>query len=182
MAYRSKRQKARGRWNEDAFKLPRGWMKKRDYPTNYLRSNINDMFAPLSEGEKTLQPSSGKGGPDLVSKDYRRRLRASRIQHLPGYAEALVEEIEAQLAYWAVKHGKRRSKNIEDRKEYYAARERLYGARWAVKRLEHKIYAGPQFEHLARIGNDDPVKSALDKELWETWHNENRARIQEMAR
>lgn len=155
---------------------------ERDYPTNYVPSNIYEMFRRVVwDGRPSQKPKYApeldpphniKNGPHLGSADYRRRLRAELIQHLPGYAEAITDEIEAQLAYNAVGHGYRRSPDIKKRRVWFAARERKYKAREHTKSLTQLIYTGdmPQVAHMDWGGvNVDPVTKAFAQKLRAEW-------------
>lgn len=143
-------------------------MKDSDFPTIHTASHIEDMF--WTEEERAEAQS--RWGPDLYSEKYHQRLRSLYIQHIPGYAEAITEEIEAQLHYNENRH----TKKSHPKERYYPARERLYKARHAVNHLTHKFYTSDRtlgyvnamYDRAAYIDND-PIKTALNRQIEEEW-------------
>lgn len=142
-------------------------MKDSDFPTTHTDSHIEDMF--WSEEERSEAQSFS--GPDYHSEKYHQRLRSLYIERIPGYAEAINEEIEAQLHY-----NDNKNKKKSDPKTFYAARERLYQARHTVNHLTHKFYTSERemgfvnamYAHAAFIDND-PIRRALDRQIEEEW-------------
>lgn len=140
--------------------------KDSDFPTHHTDSHIEDMFWTDEERAE----AESQWGPDFYSAKYHQRLRSLYIEHIPGYAKALHEEIEAQLHYNANKNKKK-----SDPVAYYTARERLYRARHAMNRLTKQYYtsepswgfANSMFDRASL--NNDPIKAKLDKEIREAW-------------
>lgn len=83
------------------------------------------------------------------------RVRVKMIEHIPGYAAALHEEIEAQLHYNQHKHEKKSNPSV-----FYTAKERLFTARWAVKAFHDD---GLTFGQLTRMVNEELKQEALSK-------------------
>lgn len=141
-------------------------MNDSDFPTHHTDSHIEDMFWIDEERAEAHR----LWGPDTTSAKYHQRLRSLYIEHIPEYAEAITEEIEAQLHY-----NDNKSKKKSDPKTYYAARERLYQARHAVNHLTHTFYTSERTWGFANkmwdsaFSDNDPIKAALDRQLLEEW-------------
>ena len=154
-------------------------MKDSDFPTIHTDSHIEDMFWT----DKERAEVQSQWGPDLTSAKYHQRLRCLYIEHIPGYAEAITEEIEAQLHY-----NDNKNKKKSDPQTFYAARERLYKARHAVNHLTHRFYTSDRTLGFVNsmwdraFVDNDPIKAALDRQIRDEWESAHPSEAQQAKR
>jgi hypothetical protein len=146
-----------------------------------VRSNIEDWFWTRAQRERYEEEVRGThlGGPDTSSLHYRQRLRALYIQKIPGYAEKLIEEYEAQLYY-----NEHKNKKKSDPAKFYDARDRLFDARHAVNAMTHRCYTGiNQIDAMADsiIKDNDWIASEFYLEARKEWEAQRPPSHEEVA-